>query len=224
MPSTSHGTISKLKVVDLKPTAQVGNNLQDAYDFFNKELFGGKLPPCIILLHRKKGANGYFWAERFGDVKETLKLDEIALNPTTMRGRSETDVLSTLVHEMCHLEEQHFGKPPKGGYHGKAWGKMMKAVGLLPQAVGKAPGVETGTKVSHTIEKGGKFEVACKKLLKTGLTLPFSERRFTEKETQRAKAKQKVAYQCDGCDAKVWGKPGMNVVCGDCDETMEEML
>lgn len=217
--TTAHGTI---KTAPLKPTKQIGASLQDAYDFFNKELFGGKLPACVILLHRKKNAHGYFWAERFGDKTESVKLDEIALNPTTMRGRSETDVLSTLVHEMCHLQRQHTGKPPKSAYHDKEWARMMHEVGLLPQAIGKPKGVETGTKVSHTIEKDGAFEKACAKLLARGLTLPFSERRFTEKEKVRAKAKQKIKYICPDCDAKVWGKPEMHIICGDCGERMED--
>lgn len=222
MAATSHGVARPTK---LQPTAQVGKSLQDAYDFFNKELFGGRLPQCIILLHRKKGAHGYFWAERFGDKTEALKLDEIALNPTTMRGRDETAVLSTLVHEMCHLEQQHFGKPPKSAYHNKEWAAMMKAVGLVPSVTGLPGGAETGPKVTHYIEKGGVFEAACAKLLAKGLTLPYSERRFTEKEAGRAAAKRasKTKYLCPDCDAAAWGKQGLSLICGECHEQMEEM-
>lgn len=28
--------------------------------------------------------------------------------------------------------------------------------------------------------------------------------------------KQKITYQCKQCDIKVWGKPNINIVCGDC--------
>ena len=69
----AHGKLVSAKVEDLKPTRQIGASLQDAYDFFNKELFGGKLPACIILLHRKKNAHGYFWAENEVGLKNALE-------------------------------------------------------------------------------------------------------------------------------------------------------
>lgn len=207
------------------PTALSFNALQTAFDFFNRELFGSKLPPAMILLHRKKHANGYFWAERFShrDLKDE-KLHEIAINPSTMRGRSDTDVLSTLVHEMCHHEQQCFGKPSGGGYHNAEWGTMMKRVGLQPTAIGN-PEHETGTKVTHKIVEGGPFAEACAKLLKTGFSLPYSERVFTKAEKARAKVKKasKTKYCCPSCDMAVWGKPGLSVGCIECDEAMEEV-
>lgn len=91
--------IKNLKVETLAPTGHVGDALQRAFDHFNAKLFDSRLPPCIILLHRKKNANGYFWPERFGKRGDgELKLHEIALNPSTMGGRTDRDVLSTLVN------------------------------------------------------------------------------------------------------------------------------
>ena len=220
---SSRRTTPKLPPNTGSPTALSFNALQTAYDFFNRELFDGKLPPCMILLHRKRNAHGYFWAERFGHRDAEEKLDEIALNPTTMRGRTDRDVLSTLVHEMCHLEQQHFGKPGKGTYHNAEWATMMKRVGLQPQAVDNKDR-ETGNKVSHVIIENDAFDKACAKLLKTGLALPYSERTFTRAEKKRAKVKKasKTKYTCPSCDMNVWGKPGLSVGCIDCDEAMEE--
>jgi predicted SprT family Zn-dependent metalloprotease len=206
------------------PTAASAQALQTAYDFFNKKLFDGKLPPCILLLHRKRNANGYFWAERFADRADKTKLDEIAINPSEMRGRDDRAVLSTLVHEMCHLEQQHFGKAPKGNYHDKQWGEMMDRVGLTPTSTGKPGGKRTGAKVTHLIVDGGPFDVACKALLKTGLTLPYMERNFTKAEKARAKVKRasKTKFVCPDCDQACWGKPTLQVICADCMEPMEE--
>lgn len=218
-------TTQKTETPVAAPTALSFNSLQTAFDFFNRELFGGKLPPAMILLHRKRHANGYFWAERFGhrDLKDQ-KLHEIALNPTTMRGRTDTDVLSTLVHEMCHHEQQCFGKPGKGAYHNAEWAIMMKRVGLQPTAIDD-PKRETGTKVTHKIIKDDAFDKACAALLKTGFSLPYSERVFTAAEKTRAKVKKasKTKYTCPSCDMAVWGKPGLSVGCIDCDEQMEEV-
>ncbi|MCA9913329.1 MAG: hypothetical protein KC496_08260, partial [Anaerolineae bacterium] len=73
----------------MKPTQETFELLQTAYDFFNTQLFDSELPQCLILIHRHRGAHGYFWPERFqktqgGNSESENKLDEIALNPETM--------------------------------------------------------------------------------------------------------------------------------------------
>ena len=30
-------------------------------------------------------------------------------------------------------------------------------------------------------------------------------------------------YHCQSCDIQLWGKPGLSVICGDCDETLYEI-
>ena len=41
-------------------TSTTYTELKHAYDFFNRELFKGKLPPCMITLNRKANTYGYF--------------------------------------------------------------------------------------------------------------------------------------------------------------------
>lgn len=202
------------------------SELQVAYDFFNRELFDGRLPPALITLSRAhKNAKGYYWGERFARRDGEEVIDEIALNPSTltMLDRDDRDILSTLVHEMTHLEQKHFGKAPKGGYHDVAWGKLMDAVGLEPTSTGAAGGKRTGTKVTHMIVDGGRFDVACAKLLKDGFVIPYMDRKFSDAEQERAKKKtqSKTKFCCPTCDAAAWGKPTLQVVCGDCEEVME---
>jgi len=38
---------------------------QDAYDFFNRELFSGTLPHVLVTLQRHANTRGYFSADRF---------------------------------------------------------------------------------------------------------------------------------------------------------------
>lgn len=51
-----------------------------------------------------------------------------------------------------------------------------------------------------------------------------AQRQFNEAQEKRAKAKtkSKTKYTCPSCDANAWAKPGANLVCGDCEETLEE--
>lgn len=203
---------------NFNPSRETYDALHEAFDFFNDRLFGGKLPPVMMTIHRKKNARGYFWAEQFREKNDaSLKVDEIALNPESM-GRTTKDVLSTLVHEMVHLEQQHFGKPGKGGYHNKEWGDMMDEVGLEPTSTGHPGGARTGKKVTHMIVAGEPFDMACDALLARGLDLSW----FTVPQAPVAKAKDlsKVKHTCPDCDNKVWGKLGIRVFCGDCDVQM----
>jgi hypothetical protein len=67
-----------------RPTAETYSALQTAYEFFNRYLFCGHLPDCLITPQRRdKRMYGYFWGSRFThleDLRERL-MDKIALNP-----------------------------------------------------------------------------------------------------------------------------------------------
>ncbi len=141
----------------MKPTKDTYNQLDQAYDHFNQVLFSGTLPPCLITLYRKKGAYGYFWGDTWNERTGKAVTDEIALNPETFRDRTTPEVLSTLVHEMCHLQQHHFGKASRNGYHNAEWALMMEAAGLVPSDTGEPGGKKTGQRMTHYIEPGGVF-------------------------------------------------------------------
>src|ERR1700722_1296142 len=130
-------------------TSQAYGELNRAYDFFNEKFFGGALPKCLITLQRKAKAYGYFCPDRFASSSDLC--DEIAMNPSHFRDRSVTKTLSTLVHEMVHLKQQHFGKPSRGGYHNLEWAYMMEQVGLYPSDTAQPGGKRSGASVSHYI-------------------------------------------------------------------------
>jgi predicted SprT family Zn-dependent metalloprotease len=196
-------------------------SLDAAYKHFNRHLFGGLLPSCIITLQRHKGAFGYFVAERMAELDdgEDRAVDEIALNPASFEGRSPKDILSTLVHEMAHLWQHHYGKPSRARYHNAEWAAKMKAVGLIPSHTGEPGGRQTGQKMSHYIEEGGAYARAytrleCPRILYKDL------HDAGESATRKKKAASKTKYTCPACEANAWAKPGMNLVCGDCSEAM----
>jgi predicted SprT family Zn-dependent metalloprotease len=56
-------------------------------------------------------------------------VDEIALNPRTFIDRTDREIVSTLVREMVHLWQFHFGKPGRRGYHNKQWATKMEEIG-----------------------------------------------------------------------------------------------
>lgn len=199
------------------PTEEVYVGLQTAFDHFNKALFDQRLPPVVFTLTRRKNVHGYFWAEQFEHREDGDRTHEIAMNPETM-SRDLTEILSTLVHEMTHLEQQEFGKPGKKGFHNLEWVGLMERVGLVPSETGMPGGKKTGRKMTHYVEPGGPFEVSCAELVDTGFDLPYFTRGREAKEKKRDLSK--VKHQCPCCGFKAWAKQGANIVCGDCDEKL----
>jgi hypothetical protein len=162
----------------LNPTSQTYDNLLLAYRFMNEALFGGILPPCLITLQREKKTYGYFSGGRFKYASDDSRsTDEIALNPTYFRteGRDDQGVISTLVHEMAHLWQHHYGKPGRGRYHNDQWAEKMKEIGLIPSSTGQPGGKETGDCMSHYIEDKGAFARAYRDLLVQKFKLEWIE-------------------------------------------------
>lgn len=199
-------------------TKEVYDKLAEAFSFYNEKLFGSELPETIITLQRKRGARGFFGSERFisRDAENAFTLSEIALNPECFNERTDTEILSTLVHEMCHLWQAEFGQNlPKRAYHNREWADKMLQVGLVPSHDGTADGKQTGVKMTHCIDVDGDFAILTQQLQDEGFVLPF-EATMLFKATAADKSKNKSAYKCPSCNAKAWAKGGCNIVCGEC--------
>lgn len=201
--------------MESKPTHETYTEFQTAYDFFNQELFGNQLPDCLITYQRKAKTKGYFADGRFENIENGKIIDEIAINPEYFRGEniSPKSILSTLVHEMCHLWQKYYGKPGRSRYHNQEWAEMMLMVGLHPTDDGTLTGMMTGDKVSHLIIEGGKFDKTCGQLLDS-IKLLWVDRWTSA--PGGALSKNKTKYVCPVCRLNVWGKPGIHVICGSC--------
>lgn len=187
---------------------------QKAYDFFNKELFAASLPPVLVTLQRHAKAYGFFSPERFIGRGDKAAAHELALNPDHF-GRTDEQILSTLVHEMVHVWQQTHGTAPRKSYHDKQWAAKMKEVGLYPSHTAEPGGKETGQKVSHYIIERGAFALSVAKLKATGFALRWQSRAADDKERQK-KAASKTKYTCPGCELNAWAKPGAVLICGEC--------
>ncbi len=241
----------KITVVEIKV-------LQQAFDFYNKKLFGNSLPDCIITLSHERIEAVAFCAESRYIARngKGRKISEIALNPAFFF-RSNAIIFSDLVHEMCHLWQYHRGKPSRNGYHNKEWADKMESIGLMPSNTGKPGGKKTGQSLDDYIIKNGPFSKATKNLLDSGLSLNWKssyysnlekhyvnededqvfdpedpeptsaqaprrqELREYSRQRQQGK-KNKPGYHCPNCKINVWGKPNLNLICGDCNAALVE--
>lgn len=208
---TDRDNIVPYQTIPANPSVEIYALLNNAYEYFNKELFKGELPHCLITLQRSKKACGYYDYEIFENA-EGIKTDEIALNPEHF-GKGTKFVMQTLVHEMAHLWQYRFGKPSRNGYHNKEWGSKMKAVGLFPSSTGAEGGKETGQNMSDYAIKDGIFEKTFMEWEKYYVSVSL----FHDVMRIAIKGKNaKVKYVCGGCDTKVWGKPGLGIKCEAC--------
>jgi hypothetical protein len=199
------------------PTTTAYIDLVDAYHFFNERLFSSQLPGCIITFQRKARARGYYSRGRFGLREGSGVVDEIALNPQYFRGRTDAEILSTLAHEMVHLQQAHFGAPSATPTHDTEWADMMTAIGLIPSATGRPGGARTGRSMTHYIEAVGPFDRAVHELLADGRVVHVVDRVDPAIAALRTvKKNSKSPFCCPGCGATIWGKPTTNVICGGC--------
>jgi predicted SprT family Zn-dependent metalloprotease len=192
------------------PTQRIYDGLDAAFEHFNKRLFDARLPPCLITVRPHRGAYGYFSGERFGSRDGTEIRDEIALNIRHFERRTPCEILSTLVHEMVHQEQHHFGSPSRNGYHNKEWARLMERIGLMPSDTGAPGGKRTGQRVSHYIIPDGAFAQA---FALRKFAVPYFDRAGESDVTRK---KRKVVYTCSCCNDKVWGKPDVQPHCGKC--------
>jgi len=206
------------------PTLAAYGEWQTGYDFFNKELFNSRLPECVIVLRRKSKRNlGYFAPGRYANEDGEI-IDELSMNPMHFR-RGAIETLATLVHEMCHVWIEHFGKTKsRNGYHSKEWGALMESIGLMPSDTGEPGGGRTGQQMTHYIIAGGSFEITAGRLLDEKFQISWADADAAPdslKSTKRIN-RNKSKYVCNVCRAAVWGKPALHITCGKCKSRFAE--
>lgn len=198
-------------------TPRLYGEFQRAFDAINGHFFEARLPPVVLTLAVKPRSKGYFAPELWKSEKE--KAHEISLNPTLMRVRTDKDVLSTLLHECCHLEQEVDNAAPKHVYHNKDFADRMERVGLICSSTGEPGGKKTGVSMTHYISKGGAFDKWADEFVGAGFSFEWSAVAH-EDEKPKGKSGSRTKYVCPECEAKVWGKDGLNIHCGDCDVEM----
>ena len=225
-----------------KVVFDLSGKFREAFDYFNEKLFDTRLPQVVITTQKHRGAAGFFLHDSYCDraFKEDGKRDasrftvhEIAIMPDVMYERTDREVLSTLVHEMCHLQQHEMGKPSRNGYHNREWANFMVEIGLQPSSRGKfdvrnpeltekerkgaVEGNSTGQNMSHFIIPGGRFDRACAALLEGGFRLDLDQAPGLKLKAPKSKFK----YTCPTCGLNAWAKRDLKIACGECGKILE---
>lgn len=193
--------------------------LYEAFSLFNREFFDGSLPEVMITLERNYRIKGYFSPERFieREEKNGKQLHEIALNPEYFGLLTVPEILSTLFHEMVHLEFYGNDRSQKKGYHSKKWALKMEECGLIPTDTGYKGGKKTGWRITQVIEKGGRFDLFTEEMIRRGFEIEWKDNLAKVEEEPERKKKKRFKYTCS-CGLNVWGKKGLKIKCGECNE------
>jgi hypothetical protein len=203
-------------VRNAKSTTGQWNAYQQAWSWFDDQLFDGEQEPCILNFSRRsKRTNGFFAPDKWS--KQALAVPEISLNPDQLK-RPLAAVMSTLAHEMAHQWQFQCGNPSRNGYHNREWSDKMKEIGLHSSNTGQPGGRETGQQVTHYVIEGGLFEKAFHDMPEE-YSIPWTSGAAEAKPVPR-KCESKVKFTCPSCAAKAWGKPGLLIKCKPCDLEM----
>lgn len=200
------------------PTEKQYLSFEEAFKFFNQRLFNNELPPVMVTMSKQKKSKGYCSYEKFIQRNGEEKLNEISLNFDIFHMRTDKEIFSTFVHELVHHWQFHFGDISRSGYHNLEWANKMQAIGLMPSDTGKIGGKVTGQNMTHYILEGHGFDIACNELASLNITIDWNANPEIKKPS-----KPKNCYECASCGTKVWGKKDLNIKCGDCNETMEDV-
>ena len=94
--------------------------------------------PCQVLHHHAAAQAGLwlFLGRHLVGCQGARPSPRDRLNPDHFRTRSAEAVLSTLVHEMCHLQQHHFRQAVAGGLSQQGMGRHDEGRGLDPSATG----------------------------------------------------------------------------------------
>ncbi len=222
----------------LRPTIEAYNAHENAFDFFNNNLFvrlyGTLLPSVMLTMPKHARFQGYFLGKSWGHAQDKdAKASEIALNPRFFS--SSLEVCQTLVHEMAHHAQAEmpkiFGKPGARGYHNKNFARLMIRLGLMPSSTGKPGGKQTGNSMSDYPIPGGPFLQSYDTFIASGFEINWralcpqqgsggaldgSDEMSAEDQLSDTKRRSKTKYSCSGCGLNAWAKPDVSLTCGSC--------
>jgi len=198
------------------------NIFHNLFSIFNEKLFNNELKKPIILIdYNVKKATGYASNKRLIDNETKQENSVLGLNPDFFDDRLE--LLQTLAHEMCHLwEYQQPGYNSNNNRHTKLWADKMESIGLMPSSTGKIGGKRTGSKVLDYIIDYSPFAMEAQSILDNNREIAYLLGKLIKAKESRINKTYK--YVCPLCKCTLRGKSGLDIICGVCMETMDEVV
>lgn len=209
-------------------------------------------PIILVVRNKKTIGGYFVPNKWMASEDEEVVLHEIGVNANVISELGIADSIMVQVHEMLHLWQWEYGKPSPDGYHNKEFAEKSKSIGLTTEELdtaGNKTGRDVGRNITAEIIMGGAFEKALSEIpdeiVLPWISLPVEvdptspggggNGKSTESDKNPdhpnkqnwpkhggKRNRNKTTYSCPVCGSKIWGKPGLNIKCGDCHETFLE--
>lgn len=232
----------------MKPTVDMANALQTAFDYLNSMLFSGELPDVMLSFTRNINVIGGYFVDDQWDCENdsddaVYMLPEIGINVNMMKHNDLVTFYMTMIHEMIHLWQYKRGTEPGDGSHDLEFFDKSDEIGL---SVIPVEGDTTGRLVKTQLIEGSPAERALRQLpLEAIIPWQSHELHLPDAPSEQnitiqmkpsggghykpggqqviGAPKDNTLYVCPMCGSRVWGKPGKKLICGDDQKYMVEM-
>lgn len=208
--------------------------LEKMYNILNLDKFNGELPTPIITVQSKPGTWGHCTVQRVWENKEQEQY-EMNIAAEVVNGPIE-EIIDTLLHEMVHLYcwEHKIQETSRGGkYHNGKFKELAEKVGCICVKAGQygwnTQGTGNDTFIEYALEKGWSEIKISRRGVWLGLgTVSGGSSGSSAGGTAGAapggkKPSSTRKLQCPKCRNSVRATKAVNIICGDCMETMVEV-
>lgn len=201
--------------------------LEHMYNALNADKFNGALPMPIITVQSKPGTWGHCSRARVWQRKDeqTYEMNIAA----EMLSAPIEEIIDTLLHEMTHLfcRENGIQEVSRGGkYHNGRFKALAERVGLVCVREGQYGWNTVGTGndalIEYALSKGWS-EIMLNRQTVSGFRVGIAGSGTAQGGAAAAGGKAPSStrkYICPCCGNSVRATKTVNIICGDCMETM----
>lgn len=210
---------------ELVKTSRTAGQLEKIFRELSTDLFNGELEEPIITLSPSNRTYGHVTIIKNWTVKEEKKY-ELNISSTWL-DRPIENIITTLIHEMCHLWNMaHDIKDTSRGtvYHNKKFKECAETHLLkveFSEKYGWCETQPTDELIEYILTKGWEEIKICRDVENEGRINKGPKGGEEGSEKKRTSSTRKLACPC--CGNSVRATKTINILCGDCMEKMLEV-
>ena len=192
---------------------------------YHAQLFDGRLPYVLVTLTRRPRTRGYFSADRFSGRATPGTVHELALNPDHF-GRTDAEILSTLVHEMAHVWQQESRASQARAVSQPGMGHQDARPGSASVHHREARRRDDRADVLALHRRGRAVCPRHRNPPPSGFTLHWHSTHESRTARQRrlVQAASKTKFVCPDCEQNAWAESEAQLLCGQCYEESRELV
>ena len=214
----------KIKEITLKTSKEL-EVLESAINFLNKELFDNTLSNIKVTIQpdssTKKMTYGWACSQIWSNGK--IHAHELNITANSLK-RPFNEIWITLVHELIHIYafcqgDKSGGCSRQGRYHGKKFKELCDKFYLITE---KNEQIGYITPHQKMMKEQKDIFLKFKKVCKINLNNLFKYQRIMFEKENKPTERKNSKYICQCCGLEFTAKKGLNLICGTCNERLQE--